>query len=187
MDKQRAMNAVKELLLALDQDVTREGLKDTPRRVAEMYMAQVNGDSYNGDWCRTFGEEKFDELILVRDIPIVSMCEHHLVFYTGRAHVGYIANKTLLGVSKLARLVYHCAKGFTIQERVTKDVADKLYETIEPKGCMVIIEATHGCMSLRGARASGSSTITSAVRGVFRDVPAARSEMLSLIGREGMR
>ena len=183
MDKQRAMNAVKELLLALDQDVNREGLKDTPRRVAEMFMAQIQGDEYNSDWCRTFNEDKFDELILVRDIPIVSMCEHHLVYYTGRAHVGYVAQKQLLGVSKLARLVYYCAKGFTIQERVTKEVADKLYEAIDPRGCMVVIEATHGCMSLRGARATSSSTVTSAVRGIFRDVPAARSEMLSLLNR----
>jgi len=187
MDKQKAENAVKELLLALDQDVNREGLKGTPRRVAEMFIAQINGSSYDGQWLRVFEEEKFDELVLVRDVPFVSVCEHHMVFYSGRAHVGYIARKKLLGLSKLARLVYECSRGFTVQERVTSEVADKLYEAIDPLGCMVVLEASHGCMSLRGARATGSSTVTSAVRGVFRDVSAARSEFMSLITCGGMR
>jgi GTP cyclohydrolase IA len=187
LDKVRAEQAVRDLLLALGQDLSREGLKDTPRRVAEMYMAQIEGDSYNSDWQRTFSEEKFDELILVRDMPFVSVCEHHMVFYSGLAHVGYIAREKLLGVSKLARLVYDCSKGLTVQERVTKSVADQLYAAVEPMGCMVVLEATHGCMSLRGARAIGSSTVTSAVRGVFRDVPAARSEMMALVSRGGRR
>ena len=164
MDNQRAEKAVRELLLALDQDVDSEGLKDTPRRVAGMLRAQVSGDPYDEDWMRTFSEEKFDELVLIRDVPFVSMCEHHLVYYTGRAHVGYIARKKLLGVSKLARLVYACSRGFTIQERITKDIADRLYEAIDPLGCMVVLEASHGCTTLRGARATGASMVTSAVR-----------------------
>jgi GTP cyclohydrolase I len=181
LDKNKAESAVRDLLIALDQDVSREGLQDTPRRVAEMFIAQIQGEAYNEDWQRTFSEEKFDELVLVRDVPFVSVCEHHMVYYSGLAHVGYIARKKLLGVSKLARLVYDCSKGLTVQERVTKDVADRLYEAVEPMGCMVVLEASHGCMSLRGAKAVGSSTVTSAIRGVFRDSPAARSELMGLI------
>jgi len=187
MDKPRAENAVRELLLALDQDVTREGLKDTPRRVAEMYIAQINGNSYDEDWLRVFNSEQFDELVLVRDVPFESVCEHHLVYFSGVAHVGYIARKKLLGVSKLARLVYTCSRGLTIQERITKEVADNLYDAIDPLGCMVVLEAKHGCMTHRGAHAIGSSTVTSAVRGVFRDVSAARSEFMGLIARGGLR
>ena len=183
MDKQRAENAVRELLLALGQDVEREGLRDTPKRVAEMFAKQIVGDECNENWQRTFHEEKYDELILVRDMPFVSMCEHHLVFYAGHAHIGYIARGKLLGISKLARLVYNCSKGFTIQEGVTKHIADALYKEIDPLGCMVVLEASHGCMSLRGARAIGSTTTTSAVRGVFRDVPASRAEFLALMAR----
>jgi len=187
MDEQRAENAVRELLLALDQDVEKEGLKDTPKRVARMYIDQIEGNGYDADWLRYFSSEEFDELVLVRDVPFESVCEHHMVFYSGRAHVGYIARKKLLGVSKLARLVYDCSKGLTIQERVTRDIANKLYDAIDPLGCMVVLEAEHGCMTHRGAHATGSSTVTSAVRGVFRDVPAARSEFMGLVTRGGLR
>lgn len=187
MDKAKAENAVRELLIALGQDVESEGLKDTPKRVAGMFMAQISGDPYDEDWMRTFAEEKFDEMVLIRDVPFVSMCEHHLVYYTGRAHVGYIARKKLLGVSKLARLVYLCSRGLTIQERVAERIADLLYEEINPLGCMVVLEASHGCASLRGARAIGSSVVTSCVRGVFRDVSAARAEFMGLVTRSGLR
>lgn len=187
MDKTRAEAAVRELLLALDQDIESEGLKDTPRRVAGMLIDQLVGNDYDEDWLRTFSEEKFGELALIRDVPFVSMCEHHLVFYAGRAHVGYIARKKLLGVSKLARLVYTCSRGLTIQERVTTKIADQLYDEFEPLGCMVVIEASHGCTSLRGARAIGSSVVTSAVRGVFMTVPAARAEFMGLVTRSGFR
>jgi len=185
MDRERAISAVHDLLKALDQEVESEGLKDTPRRVADMFIEQCTSRD-EPELDRMF-EEKFDEMVIVRDIPFVGCCEHHLVFYFGRAHIAYLPRKRVLGISKLARLVYYCSKGFTIQERVTKEVADKLYEEVDPLGCMVIIEAAHGCMNLRGAKTMGSSTITSCVRGVFRDVPAARSEFMSLIAKGGIR
>lgn len=195
MDKPRAESAIRELLLALDQDVESGGLKDTPGRVAKMFMEQCANHEHELD--RTFLEERIDQQIIVRDIPFVSCCEHHLVFYFGRAHIAYIPKSyekegggvetKILGISKLARLVASESSGFTIQERVTQRIADVLHRELEPYGCMVIIEAEHGCMNLRGARSVGSSTITSAVKGVFRDVPAARSEFLSLVLKGGPR
>jgi len=185
MDKEAAERAVRELLLALDQDVCSEGLKDTPRRVAEMFITQCNDEDAELDVL--FKTDKLDDLVMVRDIPFVGCCEHHMVFYYGRAHIAYIPYKSLLGISKLARLVYSCSKGFSIQERVTRDIADRLYEEVEPKGCMVVLEAQHGCMNLRGARSIGSSTVTSAVRGIFLTVTAARSEFLSLVLKGGPR
>lgn len=180
MDHIRAKAAVHELLLALDLDPDEEGFRDTPRRVAHMYMAQcASEDAQLG---RTFQEVRFDELVLIKDIPISSFCQHHLLPWYGRSHVAYIPNKRLLGISKLARLVYSCSRGFTIQEGVTSCVANRLYAEVEPKGVMVVISAVHTCMTLRGAKAVGACTITSAVRGVHRDVPAARQEVLSLIG-----
>jgi len=185
MDKPKAERAVRDLLLALGQDVESEGLKGTPERVARMFIAQCTAE--DAGLSRTFSEDKFDEMVMVRDIPIMSFCEHHLVPWYGRAHVAYIPNRKLLGISKLARLAYSCCKGFTIQERVTKDIAEILYNKVDPKGVMVVIEAVHTCMSLRGARATGSSTTTSAVRGVFRDAIAAREEFLGLISKGGPR
>lgn len=185
MDVQRAENAVRELLLALDQDVDREGLVDTPKRVAKMFIEQCEGN--NAELWRMFEEVKINDLTMVRDIPISSFCEHHLLPWYGRAHIAYIPQKRVIGISKLARLAYQCCKGLTIQETVTKDIADTLHEKLEPKGVMVVIEAVHTCMSLRGARAVGASATTSAVRGVFRDVIAARTEFLSLVTKGGPR
>lgn len=179
MDKQRAESAVAGLLLALDQNLESEGLKDTPRRVAKMYLAQcADADTFE---YKSFTEIRHEELVGVRDIPITSFCQHHLVPWYGRAFVAYIPHKKLLGLSKLARLVYSCSAGFTIQEGVTKMIADRLYDEFEPLGVMVVINAMHTCMNLRGARAFGASTVTSAVRGVMRDVPAARAEALTLM------
>jgi len=182
MDRERAINAVKELLIALDRDLGSEGLQDTPRRVADMYIAQCK-DSEKFEY-RAFSELKHQELVLVCDIPVTSFCEHHLVPWYGRAAVGYIPHKKLVGISKLARLVSACSAGFTIQEGVTKNIADRLYDEFEPLGVMIVIRAMHTCMNLRGARAFGASTVTSAVRGVMRDVPAARQEVLSLLQGE---
>lgn len=184
MDKLKAEQAVRMLLEALDQDVNREGLKDTPRRVAKMFMEQCTANGDNLD--TTFHIERFDELVLVRNVPFASFCEHHLVPFAGLAHVGYLPDlesKTskVLGLSKLARLVYACSKGFTIQEKIAMDIADHLEKLTAIKGCMVVIEAAHGCMNLRGAKAIGSSTVTSVCRGAFRDSPAARAEFLALI------
>ena len=185
MDKEKAERAVRDLLLALDQDITSEGTKDTPRRVAEMYIEQCTDSEVELD--RLF-QENYEGMVIVKDIPFVSCCQHHMVHYFGRAHVAYIPrNSRVLGLSKVARLVYARSRGFTIQEGVTQRVADALYAEVDMLGCMVVIEATHGCMSLRGARAMGSSTVTSVVKGVFRDVSAARSEFLGLINKGGPR
>ncbi len=180
MDKERAENAVRELLFALDYDVTSEGLKDTPRRVASMYMEQCSNS--DAELEVSFTQMTYDGMVIVRGIPFVSFCEHHMLPYYGRAYVGYVPRKRVLGLSKLARLVKSCCRGFSIQENVTEDIADRLHSEVELLGCMVVLNAEHGCMSHRGARALGASTITSIVRGIFRDVPAARSEFLSLIG-----
>ena len=185
MDGKKAEHAVRELLLALDQNVESEGLKGTPRRVAEMFIEQCSDSDAELDV--TFGQNTYDGMVVVRDIPFMSFCEHHLVPYFGRAHVAYIPRKRVLGLSKLARLVYSCSRGFTIQESVTEAVANRLYGEVEPVGCMVVIEAEHGCMNLRGAKAVGSSTVTSVVKGVFRDVSAARSEFLGLVSKGGPR
>ena len=185
MNKEKAEQAVRELLIALDQDVTCEGLLDTPRRVAEMYIDQCTDGELELD--RLF-QEQYEGMVVVRDIPFVSCCMHHMVHYFGRAHVAYIPRRDrVLGLSKLARLVFVCSRGFTIQEGVTQRVADTLYDEVDMLGCMVVVEAEHGCMSLRGARATGSSTVTSVVKGVFRDVPAARAEFLGLVSKGGPR
>ena len=180
MNKEKAEQAVRELLLALDQDVSSEGLRDTPRRVADMLVEQCSdGDA---ELNVVFEQMTFDGTVIVRNVPFVSFCQHHLLPYFGRAHIAYIPRKKVLGISKLARLVYASGKGFTIQESVSEMIANRLYNEVEPLGCMVVIEAEHGCMTLRGAKAVGSSTVTSVVRGVYRDVPAARSEFMGLIG-----
>ena len=179
LDKERAMKAVAELLLALEQDINSEGFHDTPRRVAEMYIEQCTAT--DAELKVTFKQLTYDGMVILRDIPFVSYCQHHMLPYFGRAHIAYVPRKRVLGLSKLARLIYSCSVGFTIQENVTESVADRLYSEVEPLGCMVIIEAEHGCISHRGSRAIGASTVTSVVRGIFRDVSAARSEFLSLI------
>jgi len=181
MDKARAENAVRELLLALDQDVASEGLSGTPRRVADMYIDQCTEKDAEMD--RVFSEERFGGMVIVRNIPFVSMCVHHLVHFSGQAHVGYIPRKKVLGISKLARLVYSSSVGFTTQEHITNLVAEALYDD-DNLGCLgaaVVLEAQHGCMNLRGARTLNSTTVTSEVRGVFMTVPAAREEFLALI------
>lgn len=182
MDRDKAIKAVSDLLLALGQDLGKEGLRDTPSRVADSFIEQCMPSDPELE--RTFNEEQYDELILMRDIPFSSYCEHHLIPYFGKAHIGYLPRERLLGISKLARLVHSKSRGFTIQERVTKNIADELYHEISPYGCMVVIEAQHGCVSLRGAKAFGSSTVTSAVRGLFRDSQSARQECLDLILRK---
>jgi GTP cyclohydrolase I len=180
LDKKRAKAAVKELLLALDCDVNAESFKDTPKRVAEMFVEQCTERKAELERC--FEEKKFDGMVAIRDIPFESCCQHHMVFYSGRAHIAYVPKgEKVLGLSKLARLVYSCSVGLTTQESVTQAVADRLYKEVDTLGCMVVLEAEHGCVSLRGARAVGSSTVTSVVKGVFRDVPAARSEFQAFL------
>ena len=185
IDLARVEKAVRELLIAIGEDPDRDGLQRTPRRVAEMYAEIFSG--LHDDPCRhltvTF-EADHDEMVLLRDIPLFSVCEHHLVPFHGFAHVAYIPNEDgrITGLSKLARLVDGFAKRPQVQERLTTQIADALVEALQPRGAFVLIQAEHLCMSMRGVRKPGALTITSAVRGLFKDSPATRAEVMSLLG-----
>jgi GTP cyclohydrolase IA len=184
MDHARAEAAVRELLIAIGEDPDREGLRETPARVARAYAEIFQGLYSNPDEVldRTF-DEHHQELILVKDIPMFSTCEHHLVPFHGVAHVGYIPNTEgrVTGLSKIARLVDLYARRPQVQERLTAQVADALVRKLEPKGVIVVIDAEHLCMGMRGIRKPGSRTTTSAVRGMLRSSPTSRAEVLSLI------
>ena len=183
-DPVRAENAVRELLLACGEDPDREGLRETPARVARAYAELFAGLYTEPDAVldKTF-DVSHEELVLVTDIPMYSTCEHHLVPFHGVAHVGYIPALTgrVTGLSKLARLVDLYAKRPQVQERLTTQVADAIEGRLEPRGVIVVVEAEHLCMAMRGIRKPGASTVTSAVRGLFRDNLASRSEAMSLI------
>ncbi len=182
-DHARAEAAVRELLHAMGEDPGREGLLETPARVARAYAEMTAGlRQQPGDVLTTTFDLGHDEMVLVRDIELWSMCEHHLVPFTGVAHVGYIPAETgkITGLSKLARLVDVYARRPQVQERLTTQVADALVEILEARGVVVVIDAEHLCMTMRGVRKAGARTITSAVRGQMRD-PATRSEAMALI------
>jgi len=183
MDRARAEAAVRELLIAIGEDPERDGLRDTPARVARAYEEMFAGLYVEPDMVleRTF-DEHHQELILVKDIPIFSTCEHHLVPFHGMAHVGYIPNENgkITGLSKLARLVDVYAKRPQVQERLTTQIADAMVRILEARGVIVVIEAEHLCMTMRGVRKAGARTITSAVRGMMHQ-PATRAEAISLI------
>lgn len=184
-DFDRAEAAVRELLIAIGEDPEREGLRDTPGRVARAYAELTAGLRQEpADVLTTTFDIGHDEMVLVRDIELWSMCEHHLVPFTGVAHVGYIPAESgkITGLSKLARLVDVFAKRPQVQERLTTQVADALMEILEPRGVIVVIEAEHLCMTMRGVRKAGARTITSAVRGMMHNA-ATRSEAMSLINR----
>jgi GTP cyclohydrolase I len=183
-DAARAEAAVRELLAAVGEDPDRDGLLDTPARVVRMYaeaFAGIGGDP--AAVLKTTFDEGHDEMVLVRGIELYSMCEHHLVPFFGRAHVGYIPNAMgeITGLSKLARLVDLYAKRPQVQERLTTQIADALEQQLKPRGVIVVIEAEHLCMSMRGVRKPGAQTVTSAVRGGFRDNVSTRAEAMSLI------
>ncbi len=184
VDKPRIEKAVREILEAIGEDPEREGLLRTPERVADMFEEIFAGLSDDPDdhLSVTFGADH-DEMIMVKDIPLYSMCEHHLVPFLGRAHVAYIpnANGRITGLSKLARLVESYARRPQVQERLTSQIADHIDEKLVPRGVLVVIEAEHLCMSMRGVQKPGSTTVTSAVRGLFRDNPATRAEAMSFI------
>jgi len=185
-DHARAEAAVSELLAAMGEDPSREGLLDTPARVARAYAELTQGLRQTAeDVLTTTFDIGHNELVLVRDIELWSMCEHHLVPFTGVAHVGYIPATTgkITGLSKLARLVDVYAKRPQVQERLTTQVADSLMRVLEPRGVIVVIEAEHLCMTMRGVRKAGARTITSAVRGTMRSNPATRAEAMALINR----
>ena len=184
VDEARAAAAVRELLLAVGEDPDRPGLRDTPGRVARAYAEIFGGLGQDPvEILSTTFDENHDELVLVRDIPMYSTCEHHLVPFHGAAHIGYIPGEDgrVTGLSKLARLVEVYARRPQVQERMTRQIADSLYEVLGPRGVIVVIEAEHLCMAMRGVRKPGATTVTSAVRGIFRDNPATRSEAMSLI------
>jgi GTP cyclohydrolase I len=179
-DRARAERAVAELLRAFGEDPGSEHLAETPRRVAAAYAELLTAREFS---LTTFAnDEGYDELVLARDIPFHSLCQHHLLPFKGVAHVGYLPGERILGLSKLARVVEMFARGLQVQERLTKQVADWLQEQLRPKGVGVVLEAEHLCMSLRGVQATGSRTVTSAVHGLLRDDPRSRSEFFALSG-----
>ncbi|WP_426563703.1 GTP cyclohydrolase I FolE [Angustibacter sp. McL0619] len=183
IDQARAEAAVRELLLAIGEDPDRDGLRATPGRVARSFVEVYAGmDQQASDVLTTTFDIGHDELVLVRDIDVYSMCEHHLVPFHGVAHVGYIPNTDgrVTGLSKLARLVDVFARRLQVQERMTSQIADALVEHLEPRGVLVVIECEHLCMAMRGVRRPGTRTITSAVRGQLRDA-ATRAEAMSLL------
>ena len=182
---ERVERAVREILVAIGEDPDRDGLLRTPHRVAEMYAEICSGlhEDPSQHLIVTF-EANHDEMVLVRDIALYSMCEHHLAPFHGRAHVAYIPGDDgrITGLSKLARLVDGFAKRPQVQERLTTQIADAIVDVLQPRGAFVMIEAEHLCMSMRGVRKPGTLTLTSAVRGLFKDSAATRAEVMSLIG-----
>jgi GTP cyclohydrolase IA len=184
VDLQRAEAAVRELLLAIGEDPDRAGLLDTPRRVAAMYEELLSGMHVDpADHLEIRFAVEHDEMVMVRDIPFSSLCEHHLVPFMGKAHLAYIPSTdgTVTGLSKLARLVDGYAHRLQVQERLTTELADSLDDALHPRGTLVVLEAEHLCMSMRGVKKPGTSTVTSAVRGLFRTDVAARSEAMAFI------
>ena len=184
MDRERVQELVRELLAAIGEDPTRAGLVETPRRVADMYAELFEGaESDPGQHLTVTFEEGHDEMVMVRDIPFTSLCEHHLVPFTGLAHLAYLPGPEgrITGLSKMARLVEGFARRLQVQERMTTQIADAMERVMTPRGSIVVIEAEHFCMSMRGVKKPGSTTVTSAVRGVFRDDPAYRAEALQYI------
>ncbi len=184
VDRDRVQGLVRELLEAIGEDPQREGLVDTPRRVADMYVELFEGSEADpGEHLRVTFEAGHDEMVMVRDIPFISLCEHHLVPFTGLAHVAYLPGPDgrITGLSKLARLVEGFARRLQVQERMTTDIVEAMERELSPKGSIVVLEAEHFCVSMRGVKKSGSTTVTSAVRGVFRDDASYRAEALQYI------
>ena len=184
MDKERIKVAVRDILEAIGEDPEREGLRDTPQRIANMYEEIFAGMNQEPkEYLQIFfTEDKHEELVLVKDISFYSMCEHHLVPFFGKAHVAYLPKDgRLTGLSKLARTVEAAARRPQLQERITSIVADSIMEALDPYGVVVVVEAEHMCMTMRGVNKPGSKTVTSAVRGIFKNDVAARAEVMSLI------
>lgn len=184
VDRDRAERAVRELLEAIGEDPTREGLLDTPGRVARMWVEVLDGTNNDPDHhlSRTF-EIEHDEMVLVRDIPFTSVCEHHMLPFSGTAHIAYLPGTTgrFTGLSKLARLVEGYARRLQVQERLTSQLADAMQNMLDPVGVLVVVEAEHSCMSIRGVRKPGAKTVTTAVRGIYRTDGSARSEVMAFI------
>jgi GTP cyclohydrolase I len=182
VDQERVAKAIREILEAIGEDPDRDGLIDTPDRVARMYAEVLSGIDEHPSIELTF-EANHDEMVMVHDIPVYSLCEHHMVPFVGRAHVAYIPSEDgrITGLSKLPRLVQGFARRLQVQERLTAQIADELERSLEPRGVFVVVEAEHLCMSMRGVRTPGTTTTTSAMRGQFRDSVATRNEAMQLI------
>ncbi len=182
IDGPRIERAVREILLAIGEDPNRESLCETPARVARMYAELFGGlHSAPSRHLKKVFTEQYDEMVLVRDISFNSMCEHHLLPFMGKAHVGYLPRGKVTGLSKLARVVEEISRRPQVQERMTHQIADLINADLDPKGVIVILEAEHTCMTIRGVRKPGSLTVTSAVRGLFKSNPASRAEAMALI------
>lgn len=183
IDQERIERAVQEIIDALGEDPAREGLKETPARVARFYAEVFGGieEDPADQLDAFFGEEHYQEIVMVRQIPFYSMCEHHFVPFHGEAHVAYMPRGRVTGLSKLARLVDGFARRPQMQERLTAQVADCLTERLDPLGVLVVIEAEHLCMSMRGVKKPGAKTVTSAVRGIMESNPATRAEAMALL------
>ncbi len=182
VDLARIERAVCEILLAVGEDPEREGLKETPARVARMYAEMFSGLFRDPSLhLKKVFTEKYDEVVLIRDIDFCSMCEHHLLPFTGKAHVGYLPNGKVVGLSKLARVVEDVSRRPQVQERMTEEIAELLESQLHARGVAVVLEASHSCMTIRGIRRPGSLCMTSAMRGIFRDDQSSRTEILGLI------
>jgi GTP cyclohydrolase IA len=185
IDSKRIEKAVAEILLALGEDLQREGLRDTPARVAKMYAELLSGMREDPEvHLRSVFTENYDEIVLLRDIPFYSICEHHLLPFIGSAHVAYLPTGHVLGVSKIARIVDCFARRLQCQERLTGQIADLMMTRLEPLGVAVVLEASHSCMTIRGIKKPGSTMVTSALRGIFRKDPRSRNEILSLLHQD---
>ena len=185
IDTERIEKAVREILLAVGEDVDREGLRKTPQRVARMYTELLGGMQENPELhLKSVFTENYSEIVLLRDIPFYSMCEHHIMPFIGSAHVAYIPSGMILGVSKLARIVDCFARRLQTQERLTYQIADFLMSKLKPQGVTVVLEASHSCMTIRGIKKPGSTMVTSALRGIFMKDPRSRSEVLSLMHKQ---
>jgi GTP cyclohydrolase I len=182
MDKKKIEKAITMVLEAVGADLKRKDIATTPKRVAEMYEEILKGEFVDASKeLEVILEQKHDEIILLKNIPLYSLCEHHLLPFIGKAHVAYIPDKRITGLSKIARVVDTLSKRLQVQERLTTEIADVIRKRLKPKGVMVVIEAEHLCMSMRGVKKAGAVTTTSVVRGVFRTNSKTRQEALSLI------
>jgi GTP cyclohydrolase I len=182
VDLARIERAVREILLAVGESPDREGLRETPARVARMYAELFSGlHEEPREHLRKFFTEKYDEIVLVRDIAFNSICEHHLMPFMGKAHIAYLPDGRMIGLSKLARVVEGVARRPQVQERMTEQVADLLMQELQARGVAVVLEAVHTCMTVRGVRKPGSVCVTSAMKGAFRKNPSTRAEIMTLI------
>ena len=185
VDVERIEKAVREILLAVGEDVDREGVRATPARVARMYSELLSGMREDPqEHLRSVFTENYDEIVILRDVPFFSICEHHLMPFMGSSHIAYLPSGAVLGVSKLARIVDCFAHRLQVQERLTDQIADFIMDSLKPKGVAVVLEASHSCMTIRGIRKPGSVMVTSSLRGLFKKDPKSRSEVLSLMHKQ---